>query len=105
MILDLFLMLLHLHEVFLLALLHLEVVDVSPDFVLQVSPLGIHVALDLLLHLHALRPSEGLLFLLLPLTLHSVGSDLHVALARAENVGGALLGLVELFPSLIRKGR
>lgn len=100
-VLDLLLMLLHLHKVFLFALLHFEVIDVSSDLVLHVPLLRINVILDLLLHILALCPSKHLLFLLLSHTLHPFSGYLHVALAGAKNVVSALLSLIEFFPSLI----
>ena len=100
MILDLLLVFLDLHEVLLLALLHLEGVHVASDLVLQVAPLCVHVVPDRLFHLQALHPPNVLLFFLLALTLLSLGLNFHVALASTKNIVGALLGLVEFLPRL-----
>ena len=99
-ILDLLLMLLHLHEVLLVTLLLLDIVHVSPDLLLEV-PLGrIDICPHDVLLTAVLRLSEGLLLVLNSLSLCTLSCHFQVALARTEDVVGALLGLVELFPCL-----
>ncbi len=97
---DVLLLLDHVKEVALILLLLLNVFDLLPDLVLLVTARRLHIILHLFLDGAVLRLTKHLLFLFLALTLGSLLSDLHVALACLKDIGGALLGFIELFPSL-----
>ena len=90
----------HVQEVTLILLLALDIVDLLLDLFLHVAAGSLDVILHLFLDGAVLRLSKHLLFLLLPLTLRSLLSDLHVALAGLKDVGRALLGFIEFLPSL-----
>lgn len=102
-VLDHLLVALNLEVVLLLALGLLEGVDVPPHLLIVVPPGGVDVGTGNLFDLAGGVLSQGLLLLFESLSLCSLGGDLHVALAGAEHIGGALLGLIELLPSLIRE--
>ena len=105
MVLNLFLVLLNLKEVFLLLLFALEIVD-FPLYLIFEHFLGlVDILADLFLQLATLHLADGLLFLLLALSFCSLSCDFHVSLARLEDIRSALFGLVEFLPCLIEKYR
>jgi hypothetical protein len=87
-------------EVFLIAFLLLDVVNLLFDLLLVhatcVVDLGAYLFLEVPIHLLAHR----LFFLLLSLTFCSLSRYLHVSLAGLHYVSRALLRLVELLPCL-----
>jgi len=99
-VLDVLLLLDHMKEIALILLLLLNVFDLFSHLVLLVTARRLHIILHLFLDGTILRLSQHLLLLFLALTLGSLLSDLHIALACLKDIGGALLGFIELFPSL-----
>jgi len=99
-ILDHLLMALHLEVIFLLSLHLFEAVNVSANLLLVVTAGSINVGPGILLHLATCMLLKGLFLFLDPLTLGSLGGNLHVSLSCTENVGCPFLGLIELLPSL-----
>jgi hypothetical protein len=100
MILNLLLMLLNLHEVFLLLLLVLEAINVALDFIFKHFLGLVDVLSDRLLELAALHLADGLFLFALSLSLSSVSCNLHIALAGLKDVTSAFLGFVEFLPRL-----
>ena len=99
-ILDLLLMLLHLHEVLLIPFHLLDIVYISLDFLLEVPLGGIDIGSHHVLLIAVLRLSEGFLFILDPLSLSAFCGNFQIALARTQYVVGAFFGLIKLFPCL-----
>jgi len=94
------LVLLYLHEVFLLTLLHLKVVYIAFDFILKVSLRCINIHSDCLLSITVLLLPMVLFFLFLSVTFLSLSCNFQVTLACAEDIVGALFSFVEFFPCL-----
>jgi hypothetical protein len=93
-------MTLNLQVVLLLSLHLLEGLDVSPQLVFVVTAGSIDVGSGIFFDLPACVLSKSFLLLFDPLALGSLGSNLHVSLAGAEDVSCPLLGLIELLPGL-----